>query len=463
MGLGASATPNDVMNAILKARVDLLWFGGIGTYVRASGETDLQVGDKANDAIRVTGKELGAKVIGEGANLGVTQRGRIEFAASGGKINTDAIDNSAGVNTSDVEVNIKIALGAAVAAGKLDLPARNEFLASMTDEVAHAVLRNNYLQTLAISLGEQNGLGDLGFQQRLIQKLEKQGTVDRRLEALPSEVDFRERRAAGKPLTRPELAVLLAYAKLDLENELIHSTVPDDPYLGRALFAYFPPLMRERFAAEIETHQLRREIIATSLTNDIINRGGSTFVVRLVEETGHTPEDIAYAFATVMAVYRLQQLYAGIDALDGVIDGQKQLALYGHIQRLLRHQTAWFLRHGRPKEGLEPEIARYRDGVEYLAMNMGELLSEEAQARLSGHEARLREEGLPAELAKRIAALEPLSQALDIVSVANASQAPIAVGGENHLRHSRCLPLERTRAGKRSSRSRRLFRQAGRE
>ena len=221
-----------------------------------SGETDAQVNDKANDAIRAAAKELRAKVIGEGANLGVTQRGRIEFALLGGRINTDAIDNSAGVNTSDAEVNIKIALGAAVAAGKLDTPSRNRLLAAMTDEVAASVLRNNYLQTLAISLAEKDGLADFGFQQRLMQRLEKQDRLDRALESLPSDAGIAERSAAGKPLTRPELAVLLAYAKIDLNNDLAGSTVPDDPHLGRALSAYFPPAMRERFASEIVRHPL---------------------------------------------------------------------------------------------------------------------------------------------------------------------------------------------------------------
>ena len=425
LGLGAVVTPAELMAAIIKAPVDLLWFGGIGTYVRSSAETDAQVNDKANDAIRAAAKDLRAKAIGEGANLGVTQRGRIEFALLSGRINTDAIDNSAGVNTSDAEVNIKIALGAAAAAGKLDIPSRNLLLAAMTDEVAASVLRNNYLQTLAISLAEKDGLADLGFQQRLMQRLEKEGRLDRALENLPSDAAIAERSAAGKPLTRPELAVLLAYAKIDLNNDLAVSTVPDDPHLGRALSAYFPPLMRERFASEIAHHPLRREIIATSLTNDIVNSGGPTFVVRLVEETGNTPEDIAYAFAAVMAVYGLGAVYAGIDALDGMIEGQKQLLLYRKVQDLLRSQTAWFLRHGLSEESLEPEIARYRDGAECLAMNLAAALPAEAQGRLQDEERRLKDEGLPDTLAKRVATLGPLAQALDAVRVAGTMKVPV--------------------------------------
>ncbi|MGO9543359.1 MAG: NAD-glutamate dehydrogenase [Rhodomicrobium sp.] len=421
-----AVTPAELMNAIIKTPADLVWFGGIGTYVRASDETDAQVNDKANDAIRAAAKDLRAKVIGEGANLGVTQRGRIEFALNGGRINTDAIDNSAGVNTSDAEVNIKIALGAAIAAGKLDMPSRNRLLAAMTDEVAASVLRNNYLQTLAISLAGLDGAGGLGFQQRLMQTLERHGRLDRALEYLPSDAAIAERSAAGKPLTRPELAVLLAYAKIDLNHDLAASTVPDDPHLGRALAAYFPPLMQERFANEIAHHRLRREIIATSLTNDIVNRGGPDFVVRLVEETGNTPADIAYAFAAVMAVYALHTLYAGIDALDGKIDGQMQLLLYRKLRDLLRTQTAWFLRHGLSEESLEPEIMRYRDGVDDLAAHLETALPSEAQARLHDEETRFRGEGLPSGLARRLAALDPLSQALDAARVANTMKVPVS-------------------------------------
>ncbi len=420
--LRGRATPQEVMTAILKAQADLLWFGGIGTYVRASSETDAQAGDRANDAVRVTGADLRVKVVGEGANLGMTQKGRIEFGLRGGKGNTDAIDNSAGVNTSDIEVNIKIALGAAVASGKIDLAERNRILPTMTDDVAANVLRNNYLQTLAISLGTERGLSDFGFQQRMMQRFEKQGSLDRKLEALPTDAEFRTRRTANQPLTRPELAVLLAYGKIDLENELIHSRVPDDPYLGRALFAYFPASMRERFAPEIESHRLRREIIATTLTNDILNRGGSTFVVRLVEETGFKPSDIAYAFAKVMAVYGLEDLYHQIDSLDGKIDGHQQLSLYRRVQDLLREQTAWFLRHGKT-EGLEPEIMQYREGVRHLADTMFTAASDTVRAAMSDDEASLTQVGVPAVLAKSLASLGPLTHALDIVNVASTSHA----------------------------------------
>ncbi len=422
LNVGPALEPNELLKAILKAPVDLFWFGGIGTYVRSSLETDAQAGDKANDAIRIPASELRAKVAGEGANLGLTQKARIEFALLGGKINTDAIDNSAGVNTSDVEVNLKIAHSTAVAEGKLDLDVRNELLAAMTEEVAANVLRNNYLQTLAISLAERDGLADLGFQQRLMQRLEKQDHLDRALESLPSDSAILERRKSGKPLTRPELAMLLAYAKIDLDHDLINSAVPDDPYFHKALSAYFPPLMRDQFAAEIAKHRLRREIIATSLTNDIINSGGPTFIVRLVEETGNSPADIAYAFAAVMAVYDVHRIYQDIDALDGKADGMVQLDLYRRVQNLLRTQTAWFLRHGLSEESLAPEIARYCDGVKELASNLIESLPTEAQTRLHEEKHKLEACGTPPVLAGGLAALGPLSHAVDIVRVADATK-----------------------------------------
>src|SRR5436309_4665412 len=268
------ATPFEVMTAILRARVDLLWFGGIGSYIRASGESDDQVGDRANDPIRVTGADIRARVIGEGANLGVTQRGRVEAAQKGVKLNTDAIDNSAGVNTSDVEVNIKIALARPMRDGRLSRQARNALLADMTEDVAALVLRNNYLQTLAISLAQERGLEDMGFEARLMQLLERAGELDRAVEFLPDDVEIADRRRRSQALTRPELAVLLAYAKLSLNHELVQSSVPDDPYLGRELGRYCPKAIAARFPDALEQHRLRREIIATQLANSIINRGG---------------------------------------------------------------------------------------------------------------------------------------------------------------------------------------------
>src|SRR5260370_30238630 len=273
------------MTAVLKARVDLLWLGGIGTYIRASGESDDQVGDRANDPIRITGADVRARVMGEGANLGATQRGRIEAAQKGIKLNTDAIDNSAGVNTSDVEVNLKIALARPERDGRLSPSDRNSLLGAMTDEVGTLVLRNNYLQTLALSLAERKGVAENGFLARLMQSLEQRGLLDRGVQFLPDDVAITERTRRGQPFTRPELAVLLAYAKLTLYDDLLASSVPYDPYLARELSQYFPCEVRDKFPDSVEFHRLRREVISTNLANAVINRGGPACVVRQTDPT----------------------------------------------------------------------------------------------------------------------------------------------------------------------------------
>jgi len=420
-----SVTPQDLMKAILKARVDLLFFGGIGTYVRAASESDEAVGDRANDAIRVTGADLNCKVIGEGANLGMTQRGRIEASLRGIRLNSDAIDNSAGVNTSDVEVNIKIALSAPVRAGALTIEARNALLAEMTDEVARLVLRNNYQQTLALSLAQRRALEDLGFQQRLMQILEMRGQLDRTVEFLPDEMAIAERRKRNLALTRPELAVLLAYAKLSLYSELLDSTVPDDPYLGRELNRYFPKEMSERFADALHAHRLRREIIATQLTNSMINRGGATLVVRITDQTGAAPAAIARAFAAVRNSYELIGLNSEIDGLDNKVFGKTQLYLYAAVQDLLLDRLVWFLRNVDLKQGLETIVAHYRDGIAQVAAALDAALSKPALAARAARVAELAKAGVPEELARRIASLPALKAAPDIVLVADRASKPV--------------------------------------
>ena len=311
-----TASPTEIMNAILQAPADLLWFGGIGTYVRASGESNQEVGDRANDAIRVTAGEVRAKVIGEGANLGVTQRGRIEFGLRGGACNSDAIDNSGGVNSSDVEVNIKIALASAMRNGRLTRPARNKFLAEMTEEVGHLVLANNYQQTLALSLLRRRGLADLPYQARFMTALEARGLLDRAVETLPGPLALAEREARGEPLTRAELGVLLAYAKIVLFSDIVSSNVPDEQHFERDLLDYFPARMAKKYAAEIGSHRLRREIVARVVANDLVNRGGPAFVSRLQDLTGRSAADVVRAFTIARDGYGLTHLYAEIDALD---------------------------------------------------------------------------------------------------------------------------------------------------
>jgi glutamate dehydrogenase len=422
----AKATPQEVIRAILAAPVDLLFFGGIGTYVRASSETDDSVGDRGNDPIRLTGAQLRVKVIGEGANLGMTQRGRIEAALRGIRLNTDAIDNSAGVNTSDVEVNLKIALAIPMRDGRLSREARNTLLVEMTDDVAALVLRNNYLQPLALSLAERRGLEDLGFEQRLMQTLETAGELDRAVEFLPDDMEIAERRRRSQALTRPELAVLLAYAKLALNHELVHSSVPDDPYLGRELERYFPRAVAERFPDALEHHRLRREIIATQLANSMINRGGPSLLVRIADQTGAAPASIAAAFAAVRDSYGMTALNGEIDALDNKVPGKLQLELYQAVQDLLLDRLVWFLRNVDLGQGLAAIVAHYRDGIAAVEAALDTALPEAATLARKARESELTKAGVPEALARRIATLSALASAPDIVMVAARAGQNIA-------------------------------------
>ncbi|MFG1409780.1 NAD-glutamate dehydrogenase [Xanthobacter sp. VTT E-85241] len=408
------ATPTEVMSAILKAKADLLWFGGIGTYVRAASETDAQAGDRANDAIRIAARELRVKVVGEGANLGMTQRGRIEAGRAGVRLNTDAIDNSAGVNTSDVEVNIKIALSLPVAEGLLSPPDRAALLGEMTDDVGLLVLRNNYLQTLAISLAERRGVEDLAFQQRLMQMLELRGELDRSVEYLPSDAEIQERRARGEALTRPELAVLLAYAKISLYSELLTSDVPDDAYLAAELERYFPDAIEQRFPNAITAHRLRREIIATGLANAIINQGGPACIARISDHTGMDAASVVRAYAAVRDSFDLGALNAAIDALDTKIDGAVQLQLYAEVQDLAVGRTVWFLRNVDLGTGLGTVVDRYRGAIADVAGDLDTSLPEVWRLRGERQTAALVEKRVPEELARRITLLRALAAASDI-------------------------------------------------
>lgn len=430
----AEAAPSEVMSAILKAQVGLLWFGGIGTYIRASTETDEQVGDRANDSIRVTGGEIRAKVIGEGANLGATQRGRIEAARAGIRLNTDAIDNSAGVNTSDVEVNIKIGLTTPERDGRLSYEDRNALLAHMTDDVARLVLRNNYLQSLALSLAERRGVGDLGFARRLMHMLEQQGRLDRNVEYLPDDAALTERARRGEALTRPEIAVLLAYAKLSLHDALLESPVPDDPYLGKELDRYFPEEMRNRFPDAVATHRLRREIIATQLANAIINRGGPTVVARLVDQTGTDAPTIAAAYAATRDAFGLTDLNLAIDALDGKISGPVQLGLYAELQDLLMNRIVWFIRNvDFINNSLDTVVGIYEAGVTEVGRTLRTTLAPEALATLEARTQALTAQDIPQELAHRLASLPDLVAAPDIVLTAQKAGKPVLDIARTHF------------------------------
>jgi glutamate dehydrogenase len=420
------ATPQEVMNAILKAPADLLFFGGIGTYIRGSAETDDAAGDRANDAIRVTGADVRAKVIGEGANLGMTQRGRVEAAQHGVRLNTDAIDNSAGVNTSDIEVNIKVALAPPVRDGRLTRDARNALLAEMTEDVAALVLRNNYLQSLALSLAERRGLEDMGFEQRLMQSLEQAGELDRTVEFLPDDMELADRARRSQALMRPELSVLLAYAKLSLNHHLLASPVPDDPYLARELGRYFPKAIVEKFPDAIEKHRLRREIIVTQLANSMINRGGPSLVVRIGDQTGASLASIAAAFAAVRDSYAMTALNGEIDALDNKISGRLQLDLYIAVQDLLLDRLVWFLRNVDLGKGLASIVEHYQAGIVAVEAALESTLPAAAASARDARRAELEKAGVPPALARRIANLPVLLAAPDIALVAERAGQKVA-------------------------------------
>jgi glutamate dehydrogenase len=451
LGLGAtSVTPADLIRAILKCRTDLLWFGGIGTYLRASAERDEDVGDRANDTVRVTAAELKAKVVGEGANLGVTQRGRIEIGQHGGRINTDFIDNSAGVNTSDQEVNIKIALQPATRAGALLEDARLRLLADMTEDVAAASLRNNYQQSLALSLAERRSVQDMPDYALLMRALEANGLLDRAIEALPSEMELQERSRTGRGLTRPELAVLLSYAKIALQHDLLESPVPDEPQLESWLTGYFPPLLRERFGAAIRGHSLRREIVALGLTNAVVNRGGPAMAVRLAAETGRITADVALAFMAVREVFDLPRLWQRIDALDGSVGGEAQLRLYGATRDLVNAQTLWFLRRGKSSEGgpddrldrpdrpyrptdLAGLIAHHKTGLAALAEALSSVVPPARRSHIERRAADLEADGIPGDLAGDIAGIDALAQAPAITEIALAMGRPVPETARIHF------------------------------
>ncbi|HXX50434.1 MAG TPA: NAD-glutamate dehydrogenase [Xanthobacteraceae bacterium] len=424
-GVGEHLTPDELIRAILKAQVDLIFFGGIGTFVRAQDEPDDAVGDRANDGIRVAAKNLRCKVIGEGANLGMTQRGRIEAALHGVRLNSDAIDNSAGVNTSDMEVNIKIALSIPLRDARLTMAGRNALLAQMTNDVAGLVLRNNYLQTLALSLAERRGMEDFGFLQRLMQTLERRGQLDRAVEYLPDDMQLAERRRHLQAFTRPELSVLLAYAKLSLHDELLESALPDDPYLARELGRYFPQPIGERYPDALEHHRLRREIIATQLANSMINRGGPSLIVRIADQTGASAPAIARAFAAARDSYDLTALNGAIDGLDNKVSGKLQLDLYAEIQDLLLDRLVWFLRNVDYARGLAEVVGHYRGGIAAVDAALDEALSHDLRVSRQARRQELISAAVPGELADRIAKLRVLISAPDIVLVADRTGRPM--------------------------------------
>jgi glutamate dehydrogenase len=420
LGLAASVTamaPNDLMKTILLAPVDLLWNGGIGSYVKASGESHVEVGDKTNDAIRVNGVQLRAKVVGEGGNLGLTQRGRVEYAIAGGRICTDFIDNSAGVDTSDHEVNIKILLTDAA----LPAPERDALLVETTDEVGELVLRDNYDQATTLGNSRVQAHSLLPVHRRLIVELERDGRLDRVLEAMPSDDELAVRFAAGAGLTSPEFAVLLSYVKIALEDEVNGSPLPDEEWTHDTLVDYFPTPLRDRYETLMPSHALHREIVTTQLVNQTVNRGGITFVYRVVEETGATPADVIRAFMVVRDVYGLPDLWRAVEALDNQVPVEVQTTVYLEIRRLMDRAVRWLVTNRRASLDVAEEIARLRPGVQRLLPELGALFHGQERTSLQSNVDRLTGMGIPADLAERATRVMYGFGLLDIVSAADGT------------------------------------------
>ncbi|HEX7170745.1 MAG TPA: NAD-glutamate dehydrogenase domain-containing protein, partial [Rubrobacter sp.] len=414
-----SLTPTELVSAMLKARVDLLWNGGIGTYVKAGTETNAEVGDRTNDTLRVDGDELRCRVVGEGGNLGFTQMGRIEFALSGGRIYMDAVDNSAGVDCSDHEVNIKILLDAIVEAGDMTEKQRNELLASMTDEVGDLVLRDNYQQTQAISQALALAHPMVDVHARYMHSLEHAGRLDRNLEFLPGDEELGERRSENRGLTAPELAILLSYGKITAYQDILRSDAPEDPFLARELERYFPTPLRDRFREQIHEHRLHRQITATHVTNSLVNRNGPSFVFRLGEETGAEAPDIARAYTAAREIFSLRDLWDGIEALDNKVEARMQSRIMLDARKLVERATRWLLRYRRMPLDIQATIDHFSGGAVELSERIPAILLDGDREAVANTVQRLIDAGVPRDLAERAASLGPMFSALDITDVAN--------------------------------------------
>ncbi len=455
-------SPAELIQEILRAPVDLLWNGGIGTYVKAHSESSADVGDKANDALRVSGRELRCRVVGEGGNLGFTQLGRIEYARTGGpegeggRINTDAIDNVAGVNCSDQEVNIKILLDAAVREGRMDREERNDLLIEMTDAVADHVLYASYMQTQAISLALTQAPSMVDVHRRMIRRLEQVTGLDRELEGLPSEDTISERKAAQQGLAAPELAVVMAYSKIHLHSRLLDSDLPEDEHLFEDLERYFPPPLRGSCADLMGDHRLRREIIATAVANQIVDRAGTTFAFRLGEETSAPPDTLARAFAVAREVFEMRRFWDEVEALDNRVDAYVQLDMLIEGRRLVERSSRWLARAGPHPIDIAATARRYVPGVELLRDAVPAVLRGEDREAFDAREAQLLQAGVPAPLSRQVAAMPSLPDAFDVAAVAASTERPLieamstyfGVGGRLELDWLRDRILELPRANR---------------
>jgi glutamate dehydrogenase len=426
-------SPTELIHAILLAPVDLLWNGGIGTYVKASTESQVAAGDKANDAVRANGDELRAKVVGEGGNLGLTQLGRVEYARAGGRINTDAIDNSAGVDTSDHEVNLKILLNRSVASGAITRDERNGLLASVTDDVAAHVLRDNYEQNVLLGMARKLSPALVSVHQRFMQTLEATGELDRALEFLPSDKEIETREAQGVGLFSPENSVLVAYSKISLTRQIEASTLPDEPWFHRALAGYFPPAIAERFADDLANHPLHREIITTVVVNDMINRSGTTYVHRALEETGSDAAEITRAYSVVREAFGLEALWAELESLDNKVPIEAQHAGYQEIRRLIDRATRWLVDVRFPISDVEAEITRFEPTLRELGPRIADLVRGVELSDIHTESERLVGLGLPPHLAMVFAELLSTFLLLDVVEIASASEHSPAEIAELHF------------------------------
>jgi glutamate dehydrogenase len=440
-----SAEPSELIRALLKAPVDLLWFGGIGTYVKASTQNHADVGDKANDALRIDGGDIRAKVVGEGANLGCTQAGRIEYARAGGRINTDAIDNSAGVDTSDHEVNLKILLNASIGAGELKTPERDPLLASMTDEVGHLVLADNYNQSLALSVAQSGGYWESDAYGRFMRALEREERLNRGVEGLPSNDQLRERANRQEGLTRPELAVLLAYAKLQLFDEINTSGLADDPFYQTTLKAYFPKGIGDRFPKGLAGHRLKREIVATMLANDIVNRGGPVFMHRLKEATASDAPALTRAYTMALSVFSLDKLADRINALDNKIAAATQVRMHAKLIPHLTRQALWFWRHVPANAPIGATIKPYVDGVDKLRGTFSTLVSAAEGKAIEELISELRTAGVPDDLADDISVLPAIGATPDIVRLSVDTGKPLDMVAGAYFAAARTIGVDRLR------------------
>ena len=439
-------TPNELIRTLLQAPTQLLWFGGIGTYVKASSERAEDAGDRTNDSVRVDASSLRATVVGEGANLGLTQLARIEFVAAGGAVNTDAIDNSAGVDCSDHEVNIKIVLDSVVAQGDMTIKQRNRRLVQMTDEVAALVLRDNYVQSQAITVAQAQGTELLSGAARMMRALERAGRLDRALEYLPDDQAIVDRETEDRGLTRPEIAVLLAYVKLDLYDALLESDLPEDPYLSGDLARYMPTPLREDCAEAIRGHRLRREIVATYAANSLVNRAGPTFISEVAEESGFGAAEIARAYTVTRDAFGLREVWTAIESLDNQVAAEAQTRMLTASVELMRRVTLWFLRNLPQPLDIAATIEDYAPGIRLLTEELGSILASFDAQELERRLESLAADRVPEDIARRIAGLDPLAAACHIVHAAQACERPVDEVGAVYFAVGARLGLDWLRA-----------------